>query len=770
MPRVRPLRPEEPAQLGGYKLLGCLGEGGQGSVYLAEGADGEQVALKILHARLSGDASARERFMREAEATRRVAPFSTARVITVGLEGDRPYIVSELVRGDSLQQVVTGSGPLREDALVRLAIGTVAALAGIHRAGIVHRDFKPSNVLLGSDGPRVVDFGIARALDGTSTLSSGVLGTPAYMSPEQISGDRLSPATDVFSWAVTMVFAATGRPAFGDGTYPVVMHRILRVDPDLSAVPASLRGLLARCLSKDPAQRPSATDLMLALVSDHGADAPALPFMDAGPPPPGQAPPTAPGPSTWPPPVAPPPAWQAQPGGHTPVPPPWGGPPAGRTGPSSPWGGPPSPAGSFQNHPTHWSGAPGPAGPATPWGAPPGPTVPVQAGGARRGRTAMVVAAAVVPILVAAVIVVAVIRPFSTTSGPGVSPPPLAVTGSGAPPTGQPASSPPATPSPATATADPTGIPAGVAKLWDARGGSAWINALTVGEANGEQIVVSGDDDGVIKRWRLADGLAFGQPIDAHRDGINSLAYGTSGGRPVVVSVSNDKTVRRWDLITGKAVGKAIHADSEVYAVDVVEVGGRTVIAAELGTGTALYDLGTGERLPLQGVSLSINAVYRNVGGRAVAVGGNYEKPPGVIAYDLGTGEQIGQAFKGHESSIQALDLGTVGDRQVILSGAEDRTIRRWDLSTGEQIGEPLRGHTDHMRQVALADLNGRPVILSTSLDDTLRMWDFASDRGPERTVPLESASIALALSRVGGELVALCGDLDGNITAWKIT
>nr|BFE77644.1 hypothetical protein GCM10020093_002450 [Planobispora longispora] len=403
MPKVRPLRPEEPAQLGGFKLLGSLGEGGQGSVYLAEGADGEQVALKILHARLIGDASARERFVREADATRRVAPFSTARVITVGVDEDRPYIVSELVRGDSLQQVVTGSGPLREDALVRLAIGTIAALAGIHRAGIVHRDFKPSNVLLGPDGPRVIDFGIARALDGTSTLSSGVLGTPAYMSPEQISGDRLSPATDVFSWAVTMVFAATGRPAFGDdATYPVIMHRILRTEPDLSAVPPPLRGLLTRCLSKEPAQRPSATDLMLALVSDHGADAPALPGValpgvDQGPPGPGRAPAAGPGPSAWS------PATRHRRGprraaaavvasrGAARL--------AGSAGPhpDAPAVGRPArepyrarlslgrPARCGRD--PHWSGPPGPAGPAAPWGGPPGhpvPARPTTPGGGRR--------------------------------------------------------------------------------------------------------------------------------------------------------------------------------------------------------------------------------------------------------------------------------------------------------------------------------------------------------------------------------------------------
>ncbi|MFD0661973.1 serine/threonine-protein kinase [Thermocatellispora tengchongensis] len=271
MPEPHPLRPGEPERLGEYRVLGRLGEGGQGKVYLAEAPGGGQVAIKVLHAASSADETAHRRFVREVEAARRVAAFSTARVLAVSMVGDRPYIVSEYVEGVSLEARVRERGVLGEDELVRLALGTAGALAAIHRAGIVHRDFKPSNVLLGPDGPRVIDFGIARALDSFTVTSSGVVGTPAYMSPEQIANEPAGAAADVFSWAMTMVFAATGRPPFAGTGVPAVLHAILTSAPDLTGAPESLRPLLERCLAKDPAERPSAADIMLHLVGHESA-------------------------------------------------------------------------------------------------------------------------------------------------------------------------------------------------------------------------------------------------------------------------------------------------------------------------------------------------------------------------------------------------------------------------------------------------------------------------------------------------------------------
>ncbi|WP_433178534.1 serine/threonine-protein kinase [Actinoallomurus sp. CA-150999] len=260
------LQPDDPERLGRYELTGRLGEGGQGVVYAGRGPDGGEVAVKLLRTHVARDPKARERFVRELGFAERVAEFCTARVLEADIHGDQPYIVSEFVRGPSLYELVRDEGPRTGAALQRLAIGTATALAAIHQAGVVHRDFKPPNVLIGEDGPRVIDFGIARALDGTSTMTSQVVGTPAYMAPEQVSGQEPGTWTDMFAWGVTILFAATGRSPFGDDTVPAVMHRILHAAPDTSSLPQPLAGLVTACLSKEPAHRPTAPHVLLALL------------------------------------------------------------------------------------------------------------------------------------------------------------------------------------------------------------------------------------------------------------------------------------------------------------------------------------------------------------------------------------------------------------------------------------------------------------------------------------------------------------------------
>jgi predicted Ser/Thr protein kinase len=261
----KPLEPGDPLRLGRFELVARLGEGGQGVVYLGRGAGpGEdRVAVKVL--RSSVDGMELQRLARELDAIHQVQPFVTARVIEASAQGDRRFVVSEFIDGPSLQERVNEGGPLPEGELQRLAVGTATALTAIHGAGVVHRDFKPANVLLGPDGPRVVDFGIARLIDA-GTVTSGLIGTPSFMAPEQLAGERPGSPVDIFAWAVTMVFAATGRPAFGSGAMPAVMWRIVSDEPDLGGVPPSLLPVIRQCLDKDPSRRPVARDLLLRLV------------------------------------------------------------------------------------------------------------------------------------------------------------------------------------------------------------------------------------------------------------------------------------------------------------------------------------------------------------------------------------------------------------------------------------------------------------------------------------------------------------------------
>ncbi|NRQ34455.1 protein kinase [Nonomuraea sp. NN258] len=269
---MRPLLAGEPREIEGHHLLGRLGDGGQGSVFLGKDAAGRHVAIKVLHARLLTNDRATRRFLRESATAAQVAGFCTAKVYGSGLVDGRPYIVSEFIDGPSLHDLVFDGGPLTGGQLERLAVGTATALTAIHGAGIVHRDFKPSNVLMGPDGPRVIDFGIAKAMDASTTASS-VVGTPGYMAPEQIAGESVTSAGDIFSWASTMAFAATGTPLFGRDSIPAVMNRILNAEPDLSEVPRPLRGVLEACLAKDPAKRPTADDVLMRLLGRTGEQA-----------------------------------------------------------------------------------------------------------------------------------------------------------------------------------------------------------------------------------------------------------------------------------------------------------------------------------------------------------------------------------------------------------------------------------------------------------------------------------------------------------------
>ncbi|WP_431929666.1 glycoside hydrolase family 6 protein [Nonomuraea jabiensis] len=263
------LRDGDPRQVGPYTLLVRLGEGGMGVVYLGQAPDGTRVAVKLIHARMDAQADFRRRFAREVAAAKRVARFCTAPVLDADVEGDVAYLVTEYVEGPSLGDAVRESGPLKGSALDGLAAAMAMALRAIHGAGVVHRDLKPSNVLLSQVGPKVIDFGIAQLMD--AEMSSAIVGTPSYMSPEQVSGATIGPASDIFSWGCTVAYAASGRPPFGSGSVPTILLRIVNEAPELHGLSGPLRDLVLASLTKNPGQRPTAQDLMDHLsVADPG--------------------------------------------------------------------------------------------------------------------------------------------------------------------------------------------------------------------------------------------------------------------------------------------------------------------------------------------------------------------------------------------------------------------------------------------------------------------------------------------------------------------
>ncbi|MDT0323367.1 serine/threonine-protein kinase [Streptomyces millisiae] len=263
---MKPLGPTDPTRVGQYRLLGKLGAGGMGSVYLARSDRGRTVAVKLVQPELAAQPEFRQRFQHEVDAARRVGGDWTAPVLDADTEAATPWVATGYVAGPSLHDVVTNSfGPLPERTLFILANGLVKALRDIHGAGLVHRDLKPSNVMITIDGPRVIDFGIARALESGEglTRTGAAVGSPGFMSPEQCRGETLTPASDIFCLGSVLTFAATGRTPFGDAnsSMTALMLAIVQGQYDLDGVPDGIRRLIEACLAQDPTQRPTLDQL-----------------------------------------------------------------------------------------------------------------------------------------------------------------------------------------------------------------------------------------------------------------------------------------------------------------------------------------------------------------------------------------------------------------------------------------------------------------------------------------------------------------------------
>ncbi|WP_240778013.1 serine/threonine protein kinase [Nonomuraea basaltis] len=266
--------------IGRYRVVRQLGRGGMGTVWLAEDSGGRRVAVKVINAELAREPEFRERFRQEVEAARRVRRFCTAPVLDAGLDQNPLWVATDFIDGPTVQEAVSAHGPLRGADLDALAVGIATALTAIHQARLIHRDLKPSNVLLSPVGPRVIDFGIARALDATGQLtrSGTVIGTPGYIAPELLAGGQPLPAADVFCWGAVVAYAGTGRSPFAGASGAEINDRVQHAEPDLDGLEAHLRQLVARALAKDPAARPAVPQMLSELTGS-----PAAPPQDGDP-------------------------------------------------------------------------------------------------------------------------------------------------------------------------------------------------------------------------------------------------------------------------------------------------------------------------------------------------------------------------------------------------------------------------------------------------------------------------------------------------------
>ncbi|MFJ2155264.1 protein kinase [Streptomyces sp. NPDC087856] len=271
---MKPLEAGDPASVGDgrYRLVGRLGRGGMGVVYFGRSRSGRAVAVKVVRPELSTEPGFRRRFADEVASARRVGGFHTAPVVDADPEGDPAWLVTAYVPGPTLQAVLERVGSLPADTLTVLAAGLAEALAAIHQAGVIHRDLKPANIIVAEDGPRVIDFGIARALDGTALTQTGFqIGTPGFLAPEQLTGGALTPAVDMFALGVVLGQAA-GRAPFGDGGSAAWPYRVVHEQPELADVPGQLRDLVAGCLAKDPRDRPTPSEFLNRLTVQHPSD------------------------------------------------------------------------------------------------------------------------------------------------------------------------------------------------------------------------------------------------------------------------------------------------------------------------------------------------------------------------------------------------------------------------------------------------------------------------------------------------------------------
>jgi len=724
---VQALEESDPRVLGPYQVLGRLGDGGMGSVYLARrDGTGPFVAIKVIRADLARLPEFLERFLREANAAQRVAHAATAPVIDVDTAGSRPYLVTEYIEGPTLDARIRERGPLSAAELEWLATAVATALRAIHAAGLVHRDLKPSNILLSPFGARVIDFGIARALDSTTMLTEGAIGTPSFMAPEQALSHAVSAAADIHAWGAVLAFAAAGRPPFSGNSLPGVMLSVAYDPPDLNGLPATLHPLVARAMAKNPADRPTAAELFDLL---HGT----RPSSQTAPDGAGSS-----GRSSVPPsPLRPASA------GLPSTPPSTGDPAAPLRTPPAPVP-PPAPGARVSSRA---DAAPADDVLSSDSQPPADPTLVL--GRPRRKRPRLALVAALGVVAVGAVALAVLTNVFNSGAG---------------------GSSVAQAASPSAAARFPVPVGAGRALA----GPSDKVQSVAF-SADGHTLA-AGSHDGKVYLWdvtRPATPTRLGEPLTGPQNWVSSVAFSRDGH--TLAAGSDDHRVYLWNVTrpaTPTTLGQPLTQPGDWVRSVAFSPDGHTLAAGSGDGKVYLWNVteagATPLGQPLPGPGNSVRSVAFSPDGHLLAAGSyNHD----VSLWDVtrpAAPAPLGESLTGPGDSVQSVAFSP--DSHTLAASSGDGKVYLWDVtrpSAPTHLGQPLAGPGGSVQSVAFSP-DGR-TLAAAGDSHTVYLWDVTRPGSPTTVgQPLTGPSravTALAFSPSSGTLAA--GSDDHTLYLW---
>jgi hypothetical protein len=776
---MQQLKAGDPSRVGNYRLIGRLGEGGMGQVFLGLSPGGRQVAVKIIHPGYASSKQFRERFAREIEAARRVGGFHTASVVDADPGADPPWMVTAFIQGPSLQQAVAEGGPFGLERVCRLGAGLAEGLAAIHACGLVHRDLKPSNVILADDGPRIIDFGIARAAEASPMTTAGmVVGTYSYMSPEQLRGEVAGPASDVFALGCMLAFAATARITFGDDSIVTVVYRITTEPPDLSGVTEEhgFRELVRDCLSKSPANRPSLATIMDRLAETGTAAQvvladPAPDYWHSGEP-------ASRGAAAKPAPAGP----AAEPAQSVPAPEPPPLPYVAAAGPQRyPYVAPPEPkpypyaaesasgqAGSFyeptQTMRTGDRTGPGQAsdqqrtGPEGTkqdqrpiWEAAP----PLRSGGPGRGsgggarRTVLIVAAAAV------VVVGAVVGILLSSSSPKASHP--AAVQSSARASGHPSASPSLHPSP--------GVPnQPELSLHDPGGKNVFGDVFS-----SETTLATGDSNGSSYIWDLSSGGSLTSTFkDPNSNGVNGIAFNSSSNTYAIADANGN--IYLWSGASGKITATLSNGSRDDDRV-AISPDGSMVAVGSSGGSTYLWEVGGGKAN-----STSTNSFHdpggKNVYGVAFSPDGNTlaagDTNGSTYLWNVSTNQLSGTFKDPGSKGLYDIAFSPDGTRVAVSdqsSTTTDGVVYVWSVSTGKLVYSLESFYSSEFADIAFTP-DGKYLAAGDTIGNVI-FWSLKTGKYlATLSDPQGKSVIGVAFSPSGDALAST--DTAGNAYVWN--